>query len=155
MSFFKAGTGKLIKEVGRVKCSLKVFGFGEKEEDGKRVAGGGQRSWWRRGSRVFACYSERCPWMLMGMVSRPGSSRRGWGGGGRGQWKGWGPSREGEVDIVLSGPPRGPYLVPLSEDSHPAPFQAQPVEINNACHACHRCLKNILITLTNISSVQQ
>lgn len=63
-------------------------------------------------------------------------------------------SREREVDTVPSGLPR-PYLEPLSEDSHPAPFQAPAVEINNTCHACHRYLKNILITLTNISSEQQ
>ena len=61
MIFLKAGTGSLIKEVGRVKGSSEVFGFGEKEEDGKRVGGEGQRSWWRRRSRVFTCYSERCP----------------------------------------------------------------------------------------------
>lgn len=75
------------------------------------------------------------------------------GGGDRGQWKARGPSRE-EEDTVPSSP-RGPHLVPPLSDSRPSPFQAPAVEINIACHACHRYLKNILITLTNISSEQQ
>jgi hypothetical protein len=37
----------------------------------------------------------------------------------------------------------------------PPPSAAPAVEMNTACSACHGGLKNILITLTNISSEQQ
>ena len=61
--------------------------------------------------------------MLMGMVSRPGSSRRGWGVGAGDN--GRGEARAGKERWTLSSAaPRDPYLAPLSEDSHPAPFQA-------------------------------
>lgn len=62
--------------------------------------------------------------MLMGMVSRPGSSRRGWGGWGQGTMEGVRPEQGRRGGHCPQRPPRGPYLVPLSEDSHPAPFQA-------------------------------
>lgn len=56
-------------------------------------------------------------------------------------------------DGVLGAWPGG---VPEATAEAPAPPPAAPaVEINTSCSACHGGLKNILITLTNISSEQQ
>lgn len=50
----------------------------------------------------------------------------------------------------------GQGRVPEANAVASAPPPAAPVvEMNTACSACHRGLKNILITLTNISSEQQ
>lgn len=118
----------------------------------------GRRNRWhgRRGTpggdvRVLPC-------LVGGVLDADGNGR--WrgnvGSGGHSGVQGGGtrPQPGREKDTVPRGH-RDPSRAPLMEGSRPSPSQASAVEINNACHTCHWCLNNILITLTNISSERQ
>ena len=107
--FLKARTGRWIKEVGRVLWKS----LGKRRKTVKELEDVGvQRNRWRRGCGVLSvalrdaleCWWER---------SVEPEFKAGLGGWDRGQWKGWGSSREGEGDTVPSSPPRPVPDAPL------------------------------------------